>query len=83
MTPYIVKDQLDLQAIQQRKMREHDEFARGNASLDRMAFTPHLDYTRKRGLVEEINRAVQAVDEDTAARATLRPPVKVEGGPVR
>jgi general secretion pathway protein D len=83
MTPYIVKDQLDLQAIQQRKLREHDEFARGNASLDRMAFTPHLDYRRKRGLVEEINRSVQAVEEDTAARATLRPPPKVESGPVR
>jgi general secretion pathway protein D len=83
MTPYIVKDQLDLQAIQQRKLREHDEFSRATYSLDHAAYTPHIDYRRKRGVVEEINRAMQAVDEDATARATLRPPPTVEGGPVK
>jgi len=83
MTPYIVKNQLDLQEIMQRKTREHDEFSRSRYSLERAAFTPHIDYRKKRGLVEEINRAVELNEADAAARAELRPPPTVEAGPVK
>ena len=83
MTPYIVKDQLDLQQIMQRKTREHDEFSRSRYSLDHASFTAHIDYRKKRGLIEEINRAVEAQEDETAARAALRPPPTVESGPVK
>ena len=83
LTPYIIKDQLDLQPILERKTREHDEFVSSFRVLDHMPYIPKIDYGKKRGLVEEINRAVQAVDEDTAARAGLHPPAHVQAGPVQ
>jgi general secretion pathway protein D len=83
LTPYIIKDQLDLQAIQERKLREHDEFVSSFRTLDHMKYTPRIDYRRKRGLVEEINRAVQSVEEETAARGQVRQPAQVEPGPVQ
>lgn len=66
LTPYIIKDQLDLASIKERKVREYREFASSFANLNDKAYEPKIDYRRKRGLVEEINRAVQSVDEDRA-----------------
>jgi general secretion pathway protein D len=83
LTPYIIKDQLDLQAIQERKLREYDEFLTSSRALDHMKYAPRIDYRRKRGLVEEINRAVQSVEEETAARQDLRQAPHVEAGPVQ
>jgi hypothetical protein len=47
-------------------------------SLDGMKYLPKIDYARKRGLVEEINRAVESVEEDAAVLKSLEraPPVK-------
>ncbi|MBA3395330.1 MAG: type II secretion system secretin GspD [Deltaproteobacteria bacterium] len=80
LTPYIVKDQMDLQSLHARKLRDHDEFVRSFKTLDGMKYQPKIDYGRKRGLVEEINRAVLGVDEDAAARAALRPRSEIPGG---
>jgi general secretion pathway protein D len=71
LTPYIIKDRRDFQAIRERKLREHDEFAQSFSALSHMAFQFNVDYRKKRGLVEEINRAVQDVEADAAARAAL------------
>lgn len=83
LTPYIIKDQLDLQALQERKLREHEEFVSSFRNLDHTKYVPRIDYRRKRGLVEEINRAVQTVEEETAAREHIPQPVHVEAGPVQ
>ncbi|HUJ60210.1 MAG TPA: type II secretion system secretin GspD [Kofleriaceae bacterium] len=83
LTPYIIKDALDLQQISERMQRQHDEFVTSYRTLDHMRYEPQTDYRRKRGLLEEINRSVQAVDDDLAARAALHPPAQVIGGPVR
>jgi len=64
LTPYIIKDQLDLEAIRERKVRERQEFVQSFASLNEMKYEPKTDYRRKRGLVEEINRTVQSVEQD-------------------
>ncbi len=64
LTPYIIKDQLDLQSIRERKTREREEFVRSFTTLNEMKYQPKLDYRRKRGMIEEINRAVQSVEED-------------------
>jgi general secretion pathway protein D len=82
LTPYIIKDRRDLQAIHERKLREHDEFARSMTTLDRMAYEPRIDYRKKRGLLEEINRAVQDVEQDVAARKAVAPPRQVEAGSI-
>ncbi|HEY4240816.1 MAG TPA: type II secretion system secretin GspD [Kofleriaceae bacterium] len=82
LTPYIIRDQRDLAAIRERKLREHEEFQRSIQGLDGMKFLPGTDYRKKRGLVEEINRAVIAEEEDAAARALLHTPLTVVPGPV-
>lgn len=84
LTPYIVKDQLDLQMLKERKLREQEEFLQARASLEAMPYHPHMDYGRKRGLIEEINRTVRDVEDDVAARKALddaKPP-SVTPGPV-
>jgi general secretion pathway protein D len=80
LTPYIIKDNLDLDRIASRKQREYQEFAGSLRTLDGQAYLPRIDYERKRGLVEEINRTVQDIEADIAARAALRPPVYVKPG---
>jgi len=82
LTPYIIKEQLDLQSIQERKQREHDEFVASFHALANMHYVPAVDYRRKRGLVEEINRQVEGVEQDVAARAAVAKPPHVEGGPL-
>ncbi|CAN5661280.1 hypothetical protein BH11MYX1_BH11MYX1_46720 [soil metagenome] len=66
LTPYIIKDQLDLQNIRERKTREYREFTASFANLNDAKYEPKIDYHRKRGLVEEINRTLQGVEEDAA-----------------
>ena len=82
LTPYIVKDQLDLQAIRERKIREREEFVESFSSLNEMKYEPKVDYRRKRGLVEEINRRIQAVDEDVNAANALGHRRWVDPGPI-
>ncbi len=64
LTPYIIKDSLDLQAIRERKTREREEFVRSFATLNESKYNARVDYRRKRGVVEEINRAVLSVEQD-------------------
>jgi len=82
LTPYIIKDHHDLQAIRERKLREHDEFARSFSTLDHMAYEPRIDYGKKRGLLEEINRSLQDVEQDSAVRSSITKPRGVEAGSV-
>ncbi|CAN5912259.1 GspD family T2SS secretin variant ExeD [soil metagenome] len=83
LTPYIIKDHLDFERSRERRQREHDEFARSMKSLEQMAYEPHIDYGRKRGLVEEINRSLQMVDADSAALNAIAPYKAVKSGPVQ
>lgn len=82
LTPYIIKDQMDLQQLHERKMREHEDFVRSFKRLATAKYQPVIDYRRKRGVVEEINRAVLGVEEDLAARAALRQAPQVPSGPL-
>jgi general secretion pathway protein D len=82
LTPYIIKDQLDLQAIHERKLREHDELTRSFSTLDHMKYEPQLDYGRKRGVIEEINRSIDDVEQEAAARGAASRPHGVDAGAV-
>jgi general secretion pathway protein D len=66
LTPYIIKDQLDLASIKERKLREYREFAASFAYLNDKKYEAKIDYRRKRGLIEEINRSLLSVEEDRA-----------------
>jgi len=64
LTPYVIRDPKDLRDIFERKMRERQEF------LDRYFvfaankdYKAHIDYSRTRGLVEEIRQAYLKVDD--------------------
>lgn len=80
LTPYIIKDQLDLELIRQRKAREQEEFSRSFGALASMPYRPGIDYRRKRGLLEEINRVVQGIEEERATRASLHLPAPIKQG---
>jgi general secretion pathway protein D len=64
LTPYIIKDQMDIEQIVQRKVRERSEFMRSFSNFSRMEFQTNIDYRRKRGLVEEINRTVRMIEDE-------------------
>jgi general secretion pathway protein D len=64
LTPYVIKDQMDIEDIVQRKSRERAEFSRSFATFSRLDYRPDIDYRRKRGLVEEINHVVRMVEEE-------------------
>lgn len=64
LTPYVIKDQMDIEAIVQRKVRERREFVRAFVGLQTADFQTSIDYRRKRGLIEEINRTVKSIEEE-------------------
>jgi general secretion pathway protein D len=64
LTPYIIKDQSDIQRIFEQKVRERKEFIESYSAFDDKGFETHIDYRRKRGLIAEIDKATQAADED-------------------
>jgi general secretion pathway protein D len=64
LTPYVIKSQMDIEQIVQRKTRESREFARTFSNFDEIEYRPQIDYRRKRGLLEEINRAGIVVERD-------------------
>ncbi len=82
LTPYIVKDQLDLAQIRERKVREYREFAASFANLNDKKYEPRIDYRRKRGVVEEINRVVLGVEEDLAVLNAAGGRIYLQEGPI-
>jgi general secretion pathway protein D len=62
LTPYVIQDQVDIEQIVERKVRERAEFLRSFSALDQMPYLPAMDYRRKRGLLEEINRTVEEIE---------------------
>jgi len=82
LTPFIIRDGLDVEQIRSRRMRESDEFMLSMKHLDGMKLDRAVDYARKRGLVEEINRTIESVEDDTQQRARVTHPVTVPSGPV-
>ena len=66
LTPCVVRDRSDLRRIHDRKEAELHE--RSTMFGDPIAYGPHVDHARKRGLLEEFNRAGR-VAEDNAWRA--------------
>jgi general secretion pathway protein D len=83
LTPYIIRNRLDIDLIRERHKRQQDEFIGSLKELDTTVFQTNIDYRKKRGVLEEINRAVESVNDEIAARAALVKAPTVVSGPVR
>lgn len=84
ITPYIIEDTLDIERIVQRKVRERSEFLAQFSAFDAAKYMPQLDYRKKRGLLEEINSAVEGVERDIAAlRAFQQEEPEIPDGAIR
>ncbi len=74
LTPYVISDLSDLRRVAEEKLRERREFIdrysalKDNAKLGTM----EIDYHRKRGMLEEINRSVRAMVKDVATLRKIR-----------
>ncbi len=76
LTPYIIRDPGDLREIFERKMQERQQMIDRYFVFGEDKFTPHIDYTRTRGLVSEIVNEIDSIDEQVrlADAASLEPP---------
>jgi general secretion pathway protein D len=68
LTPYVIKDQMDIEEIVQRKVREQSEFVRAYSSFSQAQTggDKQIDYRRKRGLLEEMNHTLELIEKDAA-----------------
>ncbi len=84
LTPYVVTDQSDLRRVLEKKLRERREFVeRFGAQGDRLDIEAQIDYRRKRGMLEEINRATREIEEEEAEMIRIRQrDLLDESGPV-
>ncbi|MCU1276712.1 MAG: ral secretion pathway protein, partial [bacterium] len=78
MTPYIIRSTADVRRIADRKEEERREFIeRFSAFANEGQFEAHVDYGRKRGLLEEINLSAIAAQREAdalhAAERALKP----------
>ncbi|HEY2743823.1 MAG TPA: type II secretion system secretin GspD [Polyangia bacterium] len=65
LTPYIINEPGDLRRIFERKLRERREFMeRYSAFRDDKDYDAEVDYRRKRGLLEEINRTAHEAEDE-------------------
>lgn len=64
LTPHIIHDQMDIDRLVEKRTREQREFARTFSSLSKIKYRSDIDYRRKRGVLEEINRTVIAMEKD-------------------
>jgi general secretion pathway protein D len=82
LTPYVVKDQMELQEIRERKERERVEYVRSFSNLNDARFAPKIDYGRKRGFLEQMNRTVLNIEADTRELKSLDNQRRVPDGAV-
>jgi general secretion pathway protein D len=74
LTPYVISDLSDLRRVAERKLRERREFIDRYSSLEDLSKLDksEIDYHRKRGMLEEINRTVREMEKDEAALHRIR-----------
>ena len=78
LTPYIIRGPEDVRRIEERREQERREFIeRYSAFADDGQFDTHVDFRRKRGLLEEVNVTAQAAEREAdalrAAERALKP----------
>lgn len=82
LTPYVINDQSDLRRVLERKMKERREFVERFGGEERPV-EASIDYRRKRGMLEEINRAARDVEKEEAEMDRIKArDMQDESGPV-
>jgi general secretion pathway protein D len=64
LTPYVISDQSDLRRVVEKKMKERREFIERFGGEERPDPQAVVSYRRKRGMLEEINRAAREVETE-------------------
>ena len=73
ITPYVISDLADLRRVADKKMRERREFIERYSSLeDRVSLEKDLDFRRKRGMLEEINKTVREMEDEERELRQIR-----------
>jgi general secretion pathway protein D len=73
LTPYVISDLSDLRRVAEKKMRERREFIERYSTLeDRVSLDKDLDFRRKRGMLEEINKTVREMEEEEKELRDIR-----------
>ena len=72
LTPYVLSNAADARRLTRRKLHERDVFLHTFKSLRKRTFEPNVDYSRKRGLLSEIDRAVRASEAEARAFEELQ-----------
>jgi len=73
LTPYVISDLSDLRRVADKKMRERREFIERYSSLeDRVSLDKDLDFRRKRGMLEEINKTVRDMEDEERELREIR-----------
>jgi general secretion pathway protein D len=83
LTPYVINDQSDLRRVLEKKMKERREFVERFGGEERPSLEANIDYRRKRGMLEEINRAASEIEKEEAEMDKIRRQDEMdENGPV-
>ncbi len=83
LTPYVINDQSDLRRVLEKKMKERREFVERFGGEERPNLEANIDYRRKRGMLEEINRAARDIEKEEAEMDAIRlKDAQDESGPV-
>jgi general secretion pathway protein D len=89
LTAYVISDQADLRKVIEKKMNERREFIERFGGEER-SLAANIDYRRKRGMLEEINRAAEELENDEKEMHVLEAkeqaqelsgPLDLSGGP--
>jgi general secretion pathway protein D len=79
LTPYVISDLDDLRRVAEKKLRERREFIdRYSALDDKTQLEANIDYRRKRGMLEEINRTAREIDNEETELRQLRERERLE-----
>ncbi|HEY3500953.1 MAG TPA: type II secretion system secretin GspD [Polyangiaceae bacterium] len=81
LTPHVIRDQVDLRRIFERKMQERQEFIDRYFVFMDSDWQPPRDWSRTNGLVEEIRKAFYDIEEQTRLEEESRPPDDEERQP--
>jgi general secretion pathway protein D len=74
LTPYIIREQSDLRTVFERKMQERQEFLDHYFVFsDQSDYEPPKDYSRLTGLLQEIRKSFEDIDEERRLEDLTRP----------
>jgi general secretion pathway protein D len=83
LTPYVISDQSDLRRVLEKKLKERREFVERFGTQDVVNPEASIDYRRKRGMLEEINRTVRDIElEEQEMHEAAERDALDEAGPI-